>query len=226
MTPSGPMSDLYAGKSSGYYDAPRLDLLRLLAPARGLRVLEIGCGTGATLQVAKQSGLASFTIGVDPILRSANSRPDLFGPDVAIPLPIEELDYSTIPGPVDAIICGDVLEHLVDPWEALRKLSSLLLPRGSLVASIPNFRNHRALAPILFRGDFSYADAGLLDRTHLRFFCRKNVVAMFQEAGLSVSLIAENMGAYGVRHRFLDWLTFREFHDFFVFQFLCLARRD
>jgi SAM-dependent methyltransferase len=125
----------------------------------------------------------------------------------------------------DAILCGDVLEHLVDPWAAVAKLARHLKPGGVFLSSIPNARNHRALSAIILDGDFRYAPAGLFDRSHLRFFCRKNVRELFAAAGLVVEVIEENMGAYGRRHRALDRATFGLFHDFFVFQFRTRARK-
>jgi SAM-dependent methyltransferase len=136
------------------------------------------------------------------------------------------MDLQVFEESFDAVICADVLEHLRDPWASVRRLARLLKPNGLLLSSIPNFRNHRALRSIVLQGDFQYADAGLLDRTHLRFFCRANARDLFEQAGLVVETVEENMGAYGLRHRLLDSLTFGLLHDFFVFQFRISARKS
>ena len=36
------------------------------------------------------------------------------------------------------------------------------------------------------KGDFRYVDAGILDRTHLRFFCKKNILELFEDNGYKV----------------------------------------
>lgn len=218
------MSDtaaLYAAKAAGYFSAPRLDLLEFLPTGGGLSLLELGAGTGATLGEAKRRGLAAHVVGVDIV---APAKPD-DALDAFVVANLETAELGFAEASFDVLLCGDVLEHLVDPWQALRRAAGWLRPGGRVVSSIPNIRNHRALAQIVVRGDFRYADAGLLDRSHLRFFCRRNVRALHEQAGLVVERTAENMGGYGLRHRAIDLATFGLLHDFFVFQFLTVARK-
>lgn len=215
---------LYAGKAEGYFGAPRLDLLEMLPAGGGLRLLEVGAGRGATLRAAKARGIAAYTVGVDLVGPEGGAADD-HDLDRFIQGNVESLELDLPEGSFDAVICADLLEHLVDPWRAVTRLTSYLKPRGLFLASIPNVRNHRALRPIVLEGDFHYQEAGLLDRSHLRFFCRKNVQELFTGAGLVMEAMEENMGAYGLWHKVLDRLTLRRFHDFFVFQFRVRARK-
>jgi 2-polyprenyl-3-methyl-5-hydroxy-6-metoxy-1,4-benzoquinol methylase len=83
------------------------------------------------------------------------------------------------------VVFGDVLEHLVDPWEALRVARGLLAPGGVAIVSVPNV----AAWPVRFgllAGRFDYADFGLLDRTHLRFFTRRSAHELVQAAGYEI----------------------------------------
>lgn len=215
---------LYEDKERGYFSVARMDLLRMLPRGGGLRLLELGAGNGATLRAAKALGLASWVAGVDIVAppAAAEGEPEV---DLFLHGNIETLDPAALPGDLDAVLCADVLEHLVEPWRVVSLMAGLLKPGGVLLSSIPNLRNHRALRSIVLHGDFRYQSAGLLDRTHLRFFCRKNVRELFEQAGLVVEAMEENMGGYGLRHRLLDRLTFGLCHDFFVFQFRTLARK-
>jgi 2-polyprenyl-3-methyl-5-hydroxy-6-metoxy-1,4-benzoquinol methylase len=215
---------LYDDKESGYFSTARPDLLRMLPQGGALRLLELGAGDGATLRAAKELGLASWVAGIDIVAppAAAEGQPEI---DLFLHGNIEALDPALLPGNLDAILCADVLEHLVEPWRVVSLLAGLLNPGGILLSSIPNVRNHRALREIVLRGDFRYQPAGLLDRSHLRFFCRRNVRELFEQAGLAVEAMEENMGGYGLRHRLLDRLTLGRFHDFFVFQFRTLARK-
>ena len=77
-----------------------------------------------------------------------------------------------------------MLEHLRDPWSVVRLLHGGLAPGGVIVASIPNVRNFTALAPLLFRNRWRLTDAGVLDRTHLRFFVRESAVELMTSSGL------------------------------------------
>ncbi|HSU83349.1 MAG TPA: methyltransferase domain-containing protein [Thermoanaerobaculia bacterium] len=212
---------LYEEKERGYYAAARLELLRLLPSGGGLRLLELGAGDGATLRAAKEMGLASYTVGID----LAEPEGGASGIDRFIHGNFEALELDLPAGGFDAVLCADVLEHLVDPWRAVARLAGYLRPGGLFLSSIPNIRNHRALRAIVLQGDFRYAPAGLLDRSHLRFFCRRNVRELFEGAGLVVERMEETLGAYGLRHKALDRLTFGLLHDLFVFQFLTRARK-
>ena len=138
---------------------------------------------------------------------------------------VEAMELDLPAGGFDAVLCADVLEHLVDPWRVVARLADLLRPGGVLLSSIPNVRNHRVLRPLVLRGDFRYQPAGLMDRSHLRFFCRRNIREMFEGAGLTVEVMEENMGGYGLKHRLVDRLSFGLLHDLFVFQFLTRARK-
>lgn len=87
---------------------------------------------------------------------------------------------------VDVILCLDVLEHLADPWSMVKCLTPLLAPGGSLIISIPNVRNWKFIWRLFAFADFHYQDAGLLDRTHLRFFVRKTAIQLATSGGLSL----------------------------------------
>jgi hypothetical protein len=86
----------------------------------------------------------------------------------------------------DAIIFADVLEHLRDPGEVLRKTVKLLSNEGAIVASIPNIA-HSSMRLGLLNGEFRYRPYGLLDDTHLRFFTRDTIEELFDKAGLKIT---------------------------------------
>jgi 2-polyprenyl-3-methyl-5-hydroxy-6-metoxy-1,4-benzoquinol methylase len=73
----------------------------------------------------------------------------------------------------DCIIFNDVLEHLVDPNAVLIQVQGLLTKTGVVVASIPNIRHWPEFVEYTLRGNWNYVNAGVLDRSHLRFFTKK-----------------------------------------------------
>jgi 2-polyprenyl-3-methyl-5-hydroxy-6-metoxy-1,4-benzoquinol methylase len=93
----------------------------------------------------------------------------------------------------DLIFFGDVLEHLVDPWSTLAQARAMLTPGGRIVASIPNVSHVTTLASLIFQQRWPYRDRGLHDRTHLRYFTRKNLVELYQSAGLQIEAEARHM---------------------------------
>jgi len=85
----------------------------------------------------------------------------------------------------DCIVCADVLEHLVNPWNALRKIVETLLTNdGTVLISLPNVANWYIRTKLL-TGTFNYQKKGLLDRTHLRFFTKESADQLIEQANLT-----------------------------------------
>ena len=97
-------------------------------------------------------------------------------------------------------------------------LTSLLRPRGKVIASIPNVQNLRVLAPLIV-GRWDYRAAGILDRTHLRFFTKRSVIELFNSAGLSVELLLHNIDSHPLP-RTVNALTLGVFRRFVTVQYL------
>src|SRR5262249_10881270 len=87
--------------------------------------------------------------------------------------------------PFDAVICADVLEHLVEPEQVLARIREWLKPGGVLVASIPNVANVSVRGALLF-GRFQYAHRGILDRTHVSFYTRSTARQLLESNGFPV----------------------------------------
>jgi hypothetical protein len=98
----------------------------------------------------------------------------------------------------------------------------LLRPGGQLIVSIPNVRHVSVLLPLL-RGHWDYADTGVLDRTHLRFFVRRTAVALIEAVGFSVErVVASNTQTR--TQRLLNLVTLGLLRDLFTVQYYIVAR--
>ena len=93
---------------------------------------------------------------------------------------------AEVPGSFDCVSFNHVLEHMVDPWQALRATKERLAPGGVIVGELPNVRHLPFLVDLALRGRFDYVDSGLLDRTHLRFFTRSSAHDLFTSSGYEV----------------------------------------
>lgn len=178
--------NLYDEKNSTYFSCARTEITPLLGKSNGLnlRVLEIGCSEGHTLEWLKKSGYCSWTAGVELY---ADLHPDIQSIDKFYKIDIEK-ELPDIPlGTIDLILCLDVLEHLVNPWEAVRKIDRLLKPGGQLIISVPNVQNYHVISDLVFRGSFEYTESGIMDRTHLRFFTRRTAIELAESAGATVT---------------------------------------
>jgi len=209
--------DMYADKVAHYFTAVREDIIALV-PQGTNRVMEIGCGTGNTLVRLKGCGKAREVVGIDIVDR--DSRHDALDRYIAGDIEKLELDYPR--DYFDVVIFPDVLEHLVNPWNVVGKLFLHLRPDGLMIASIPNIREYKTLCKLLFMGDFRYGREGVLDETHLRFFCRKNILDLFTSQGLGVEIIDTKLRRV---RKLLNAMTLGIFEQFLVKQYLVVARK-
>lgn len=166
----------------------------------GARVLEIGCASGVqTRFLTREKGCRVTGIELDP--ESAElARGEC---EEVIVGDIERMDLTGRlgKGEFDLVLIADVLEHLYDPAKVLREVQIYLKEGGAVVASIPNV-GHASLCWELCHGRFEYRQYGLLDDTHIRFFTRRNIVKMFESAGLLVT-------GWNDYHREVDATEFR-----------------
>jgi methyltransferase family protein len=100
---------------------------------------------------------------------------------------VADLDMSipALEGLFDVIVFGDVLAHLKNPLQVLITMTKYLRRDGMIVISVPNIA-HVCVRLQLLRGKFEYADRGILDRTHLRFFTYASLQEFIRQAGLKI----------------------------------------
>jgi SAM-dependent methyltransferase len=150
----------------------------------GARVLDVGCATGYLAAELARRGCRVTGVEADPLVAD---RARVHCEAVVIG-DVEDDDCRralAALAPFDVVLCGDVLEHLRDPWSALAALAALAARDGRVVLSVPNVA-HWTGRRALVRGRFPYAEHGLFDRTHLRFFTRASARDLAQGAGLRV----------------------------------------
>lgn len=120
-------------------------------------------------------------------------------------------DTLSLPiGEYDCVVFNDVLEHMVDPAGALGYARTLLKPAGCIVASIPNIRHFPTVWKLVVHGRWEYAEAGTLDRTHLRFFTKESIKNLFREAGYTITqLTGINRYAVNSKDEYKLWRYFK-----------------
>jgi SAM-dependent methyltransferase len=175
---------LYLEKSAAYFGNPRTDIAPLL-PERIDRVLEVGCGSGATMRWIRTQRSVHHAVGIELFPEAARLAAATF--DLLLSGNVETMSLPE--GRFDLIIALDVLEHLVDPWLAVRRLQAMLSDDGAMVVSLPNISHYSVSIPLLFRDRWRYQSDGLLDRTHLRFFTRETTLDLLTSGGLIVDKV-------------------------------------
>ncbi len=114
---------------------------------------------------------------------AANARPfyrEVFATSIE-DAPLEDGKYQVI-------VCGDVLEHVVDPPGVLRTLQKAAKPDAHFIISLPNIA-HITIRLMLLSGQFPQMEKGILDKTHLHFYTQKTAREMLECAGLKVERV-------------------------------------
>lgn len=179
------------GFTPNYYSNIRTTLIDLMQakPDDSMQVLEVGCGCGSTLSHIKYLYPNAKVYGIELVKEVADCgtyMADILAGDVeTMTFPYEENQF-------DYMIMGDVLEHLRDPETAIERLKKYLKSQGKIIASIPNLMNISVIVPLL-QGDFTYQDEGLLDRTHIHFFTKNEIIRMFSRRNFTIELMASTV---------------------------------
>ena len=210
-----------------YSDHSRNEMLKYV-PSDAKKILDVGCSTGNFGKLIKSEQTSEiWGVEIDPdAAEIASQRIDnvicgAFNSELELP----ENNF-------DCIIFNDVLEHMIDPYAALRYAKKLLSVDGKIVASIPNVRFFENIWLLIVNKSWEYLDSGILDRTHLRFFTKKSIAMMFEQQGYKIELL-EGINEIGMtaphlarKFRILHKLTLRNIEDMRWTQFAVVAGID
>jgi O-antigen biosynthesis protein len=204
---------------SRYFRDAKPAFLQLIDP-RGLRVLDLGCGGGHNGAMLKKAG-AREVVGVE---RDPGAARDARGRlDRVVECDLGELDPAELGDrPFDAILASDVLEHLADAEGVLARAVTLLRPGGAVVLSLPNVSNVYVFSQLLLK-TWPRRSSGIFDRTHVRWFARRDMVRLLRGAGLEVLRVEPYFTRYRAIRAASLVLSLYVFRDYWARQFLLLA---
>lgn len=214
-----------ATKAPDYYGRPRREMIPHV-PHEASVVLDVGCGAGAFARNLKQDWAARDrrleVWGIEMDSAAAERATDvldrvLVGDAHSV---LAELPTAAF----DVVVLNDILEHVVAPEELLRELRPLLRPAGSVVASIPNVRHFPNVVNLVVHGRWEYTDEGILDRTHLRFFTRSSMRALFRDCGFQVDAMTGINPTGSLKFKLVNLLTCGRWADMRYLQFAVRAR--
>jgi SAM-dependent methyltransferase len=210
-------------RRAGAYENPRPEVQELV-PRSARRILDLGCSSGA-LGAALKARQPAEVVGVEVDPSYAEDAAGRL--DRVLTMDLEQVrpQAQGLAG-FDCLIAADVLEHLRDPWTALRTMTGALRPGGTAVVSLPNIRYWETFVALGLRGTWPRRDEGIFDRSHLRWFALSDALQLMGEAGLHVTEVRPRY-----RLRPGDWRSERQgrrfartpLAPFFVFQYLIAA---
>lgn len=203
-----------------YHDRVRADVLEIV-PEQAGRLFDLGGGIGATGAMLKAMGRATFVALADQVAdRVAEGVDQAFAGNLDDLSVLDRVLSDTTP--FDTILCLDILEHLRDPWIVVRRLHQAMRPGGVIVFSLPNVNHYSVVAPLVLQGRFELQEAGILDRTHLRWFTRHGAIELATSSGLVLERVKGNI--FSRRDRLINRLTFGLFERFLSIQYVLRVR--
>jgi 2-polyprenyl-3-methyl-5-hydroxy-6-metoxy-1,4-benzoquinol methylase len=207
------------------YIGIREDLLQHVKGV-GLVILDVGCATGVNGQFLKDKKIAKEVIGIelDPLMaKEAHNKIDgVIVGNIENSSILQEL----IGKKFDVILLGDVLEHLQDPWDVLKKLISFLSTNGRIIVSVPNIQHIELFINVYLKGEWPYNDRGIFDRTHLRWFTYKNIRKLEENCGLKIEKIERKFrfrDRRGAEFPLYGKVLRKLFPSIFTFQYIFIA---
>jgi SAM-dependent methyltransferase len=149
------------------------------------KLLDVGCGSGAFLSMAKKRGWELQGVEISPEL-SETCRHTLRIP--IITGRFEEVSLS--PGNYDVVTMWDIIEHVIDPIHVIQKVKSLLRPGGVAVFCTPEEDSLLARTGLMLYkltgSYYSYAAFALHPPYHTYFFSRRGFIKLLEESRLNV----------------------------------------
>jgi SAM-dependent methyltransferase len=141
-----------------------LEQLKECAPTS--QILDIGSGSGAIGQELKNSGFLNLSaVEIDEETRAHTKHIySVIAPTLA--------DF--VGQRFNAILLLDIIEHLSNPVDFLKAVTSVCAPGALLFISVPNIA-HWSIRLMLLCGYFEYMERGPLDKTHLHFFTQRHL---------------------------------------------------
>ncbi len=187
----------------------------------GSRVLEIGCATGFMgeyLIKNKNCTVIGVELGQDEAAIAKKKLTKVLIGNIESDIIKREINAL---GKFDVVFASALLEHLKDPWDALKTWKKFLKKGGYIVISTSNIA-HWSMRLKILKGEFAYQEYGILDNTHLRFFTYKTFQDLMKECGFSIEYLG--IDPVGGGYPKISKIGSKIFPNLFAYQMVIKAR--
>lgn len=203
----------------------QLEIIKIVGEKK--TVLEIGSSTGYMTKAFLDNGCTVDIIEKDKLAIKKIPRTVR----KIINQSVEELEFNDFPPDFDFIVMADVLEHLVEPEQTLKKLLKISSSETKLIISLPNVACWAMRKQLFFKGDFEYQESGLLDKTHLHFYTVNTLPKMLLDNGWQVDQLIGTItrlpfeGLFGRIPYVYFWLV-EKYKNLAYYHFLVVASKN
>jgi SAM-dependent methyltransferase len=162
--------------------------------AKGLRLLDVGAGSGILLEAASELGFAAEGVEPSAWLRKAGQA---HGSKIIADI----ISHPEVSGPYDVVTLIDVIEHVSAPLEMIRSAALLLKPAGIIVIITPDVQS--IAARLMGWKWWHYRIA------HIGYFSKSNLELILSNNGfhtLSISRPSWSFSFAYIRDRLLQYL--------------------
>jgi len=212
------------------YTGFRLDILKYVVGKNNV-VLDVGCATGTNGRYMLENKLATIVYGIEfqkeMAIEAAKSNTKIFQGNLDN-IEFRKVILSESPQ-FDYILFGDILEHLNDPENVLKELTKNLKPGGKVIISLPNVAHIELFVQVYIKGTWPKNLRGIFDRTHLRWFTRKDAFLMVENCSLKVIKYKRNFRArdaigstFNWKYKMIKWLN----KDWVTFQHILICTNE
>jgi len=181
-------SDDYVEEEAGQRVTARVLLERLERHVEKGSLVDLGCWVGFLLDEARTRGWDPVT-GVEPSTFASGYARDRLGLDVRT----DDLMTADLPsGAHQAVVLGDVIEHLPEPGDALDRIRELLAPGGGVMLMLPDAGSR--LASVMGARWWSVIP------THVHYFTRASLTRLLADHGFELRHLGTTPKAFTVRY--------------------------
>lgn len=202
-----------------YYSHARNELIPFI-PKNITHALDVGCGVGNFGQMLRElTGCKVW--GVELNKEAAEEAKSKL--DFVVNSPFDEsIDLKG--QKFDCIFFNDVLEHLVSPSDALIHCKKYLAHGGLIICSIPNVLHFSNMWNILTTMDWRYEEAGIMDKSHLRFFSKNSIISLFESCNYKITTLNGINHSVGRKFKLLNFLMLNKLVDMQYIQYVIVAQ--
>lgn len=170
-------------------------------------VLDVGCATGTNGAYLLDHNIALEVYGIEydseMAEEASKKNTEIFRGDLN-DSSFRKLVLSESPL-FDYILFADVLEHLISPGQILDEFKSKLKPSGKVIISLPNIAHVETFIQIYIKKTWPKNDRGIFDKTHLRWFTKKDAFDLVENCDLYVERYEPVLRARDAIGSNFDW---------------------